>query len=172
MDGVLISLNVFSFWESIGTVQAILFVLGLLLLIFEAFTPGFGIAGGSGLVLIIIGIFLTGQKPVDYLIMFLLLIVIVALLLLVILRSAKKGKLKKIVLRSATSQADGFSSTADYSSLVGSEGVALTVLRPAGTADFGGQRLDVVTDGEFLAKGTRIKIVRTEGRRIVVIKID
>jgi len=168
MDGVLVSLNVFSFWESIGTVQAILFIVGLLLLIFEAFTPGFGIAGGSGLVLIIIGIFLTGQKPADYLIMFLILIVIIGLLMLIILRSAKKGKLKKIVLRSATSQQDGYSSTDNYSQLIGAEGLALTVLRPAGTGEFGSQRLDVVTEGEFLEKGAKIIIVRTEGRRIVV----
>lgn len=171
MDGVLVSLNVFSFLESIGTIQAVLFIIGLLLLIFEAFTPGFGIAGGSGLVLIIVGIFLTGQKPVDYLIMFLILIVIVVILLLIILHSAKKGKLKKIVLRSATSEQDGYRSTTDYSQLIGAEGIAITVLRPSGTGDFGGQRLDVVTEGEFLEKEAKIKIVRTEGRRIVVERI-
>lgn len=171
MDSVLIGMNVFSFWEGIGTLQAIIFIVGLLLLITEAFTPGFGIAGGSGLVLIIVGIFLTGKKPLDYLIMFLILIVIVAVLLAVILRSAKKGKLKKIVLHTSTSQAAGYSSTEDFSAMIGAEGLALTVLRPSGTADFGGKRLDVVTEGEFIDQGAPVKIVRTEGRRIVVEKI-
>lgn len=172
MSDVLIGLNVFSFWEGIGTLQTVLFIVGLLLMVFEAFTPGFGFAGGGGLILIIIGIFLTGKKPLDYLIMFLILIVVVAILLAIILRSAKKGGLKKIILRTSTSQKEGYSSTVDYSSLIGAEGLALTVLRPAGTADFSGQRLDVVTEGEFIAQGVRLKIVRTEGRRIVVEKID
>jgi membrane-bound ClpP family serine protease len=172
MGSVLIGLSAFSFLGNIGTLQAVLFIVGLLLLIAEAFHPGFGVAGVSGLVLVIVGIFLTGKTPTDYLIMFFILIVFVVVLVLLVLRSAKKGKLKKLILHSAASQADGFSSTADYSSLVGAEGIALTVLRPAGTADFNGQRLDVVTDGEFFAKGSRIKITRTEGRRIVVIKID
>ena len=172
MVSVLTGMNVFSFWEGIGTLQAILFIVGLLLMIFEAFTPGFGFAGGGGLVLIIIGIFLTGKNPIDFLIMFLILVVVVAILLAVILRSAKKGNLKRIVLRSSTSQEAGYSSTINYSTMIGTEGVALTVLRPAGTAEFGNQRLDVVTEGEFLDKGARIKIVRTEGRRVIVEKTD
>ena len=45
-------------------------------------------------------------------------------------------------------------------------------LRPAGTAEFDGERLDVVSEGEYLEAGTRVQIVRTEGRRIVVRKIN
>jgi len=55
---------------------------------------------------------------------------------------------------------------------VGQEGVALTVLRPAGTGEFAGRRLDIVTDGDFIERGTKIKIIRTEGRRIVVEPVE
>jgi membrane-bound ClpP family serine protease len=48
------------------------------------------------------------------------------------------------------------------------QGVATTVLRPAGTADFEGVKLDVVTEGEFIDKGARLQVIRVEGRRIVV----
>ena len=47
---------------------------------------------------------------------------------------------------------------------------ALTTLRPAGTALIDGERVDVVTDGEYLPNDTEIKVVKVEGARIVVEK--
>ena len=44
-------------------------------------------------------------------------------------------------------------------------------LRPAGKGMFDGQLLDIVADGEFIEKGTRVKVVRHEGSRIVVDKV-
>jgi membrane-bound serine protease (ClpP class) len=47
-------------------------------------------------------------------------------------------------------------------------GTALTQLRPSGTAFINGRRVDVVTEGSFLDKGTPVKVVATEGMRVVV----
>jgi len=168
-----LAMNVFSFVEGIETLQAILFIIGLLLLVVEMFTPGFGIAGGAGLILIILGIILTARTPFEAFVMVVILLLLIAGALAIIMRSAKKGKLsKKLILWSAAKHEDGFSTSSDMSALLGKEGIALTVLRPAGSGEFLGQRLDVVTDGTFIEKGTKIKIVRTEGRRILVEKID
>jgi membrane-bound serine protease (ClpP class) len=41
-------------------------------------------------------------------------------------------------------------------------------LRPAGIADLEGQRVDVVSDGEFIEVGASITVVRVDGNRIVV----
>ena len=54
----------------------------------------------------------------------------------------------------------------DY--LQGMTGVALTDLRPAGTARLDGQRVDVVTEGDFISNGTEIEVLRVEGVRVVV----
>jgi len=168
-----LALNLFSFVEGIDTLQAILFIIGLLLLVVEMFTPGFGIAGGTGLVLLILGIILTARTPFEAFVMVIILIILIAGALAIIMRSAKKGKLsKKLILWSAAKHEDGFSSSSDMSALLGKEGIALTVLRPAGSGEFLGQRLDVVTDGTFIERGTKIRIVRTEGRRILVEPID
>ncbi len=162
-------IGLFGFLNRIDTLSAILFIIGLLLLVVEMFIPGFGIAGGSGIVLLVIGIILTATTPAEAMVMIGILLALVALVLFVILRSARKGKLSKLlVLRSAAKHESGYSATADFSALAGKEGVAMTVLRPAGSGEFAGQRLDVVTDGTFIEKGTRIRIIRTEGRRIVV----
>ena len=50
----------------------------------------------------------------------------------------------------------------------GTEGVALTTLRPSGKARFAGQLVDVVTSGEFIAPETPIAVVSTDGMRVVV----
>ena len=55
--------------------------------------------------------------------------------------------------------------------LVGAEGVAATILRPAGFADIGGKRVDVVTRGENIEQGAKVRVVEVEGNRVVVEKI-
>jgi len=47
-------------------------------------------------------------------------------------------------------------------------GTAFTQLRPSGTALINGQRVDVVTEGTLIEKGTPIKVVALEGMRVVV----
>jgi membrane-bound serine protease (ClpP class) len=47
-------------------------------------------------------------------------------------------------------------------------GTAVSALRPAGIAHLDGERVDVVSDGEFIEAGARIEVVRVDGNRIVV----
>jgi membrane-bound serine protease (ClpP class) len=44
----------------------------------------------------------------------------------------------------------------------------MTDLRPAGTAEINGERMDVVTEGDFVKAGATITVVRSEGFRHVV----
>ena len=51
---------------------------------------------------------------------------------------------------------------------IGSQGVTLTPLRPAGTGLFQGRRLDIMSEGEYVSANTPVTIVQVEGNRIVV----
>jgi membrane-bound serine protease (ClpP class) len=51
---------------------------------------------------------------------------------------------------------------------LGAQGVTLTPLRPAGTGLFRGDRLDIMSEGEYVPAATSVTIVRVEGNRIVV----
>jgi membrane-bound serine protease (ClpP class) len=51
---------------------------------------------------------------------------------------------------------------------VGRDGIAVTDLRPAGTAQIGQERVDVVTEGEYVAQGRPVRVIRSEGYRHVV----
>ncbi len=57
-------------------------------------------------------------------------------------------------------------------SLIGQTGSATTDLRPAGKGTFGDRYLDIVSDGEFIERGSPLKIVKHEGSRIVVSKAE
>ena len=56
----------------------------------------------------------------------------------------------------------------DLATMAGRTGTALTTLRPAGRADFAGTPIDVVTNGDFIEKGTCVRVLEVSGSRIVV----
>jgi membrane-bound serine protease (ClpP class) len=149
---------------------AALLAIGMVLLFAEvAIIPGFGIAGISAIVFILAG---GATAWVRYGPVWgmgsLILAGGLAIGIIVIAPRTRAGK--GLVLRTAiTSQHSGDS---DYASLEGKAGVALTPLRPAGAADIGGRRVDVVTDGQFIDSGRKIKVVMVEGARVVVALSD
>jgi membrane-bound serine protease (ClpP class) len=67
---------------------------------------------------------------------------------------------------SLSASPSGFHSAADVSP--GTEGRALTTLRPSGKARFGKAVVDVVTEGDFIPAETTVAVVSTDGMRVVV----
>lgn len=68
----------------------------------------------------------------------------------------------------AGAQGAEYVTSADYTSLAGKSGIASSYLRPAGVALIDGQRVDVLTRGEFIPEGTPVRVTRVEGARIFV----
>ncbi len=150
-------------------------IAGLGLLILEAFLPGFGVPGISGIILLLISVALLWMRA-GALAGLGLLVVIMAMIAISIsfaLKSAATGRLSKspIILKEAERTEDGYNASNDMSVFLGREGETRTVLRPAGIADFEGVRLNVVSDGMYIAQGARVRIARVEGSRIVVAEV-
>ncbi|OGV72749.1 MAG: hypothetical protein A3K19_02930 [Lentisphaerae bacterium RIFOXYB12_FULL_65_16] len=80
---------------------------------------------------------------------------------------------RQLVLQKTLTQEAGFvsSDSPRYKLFVGHVGVAETLLRPAGTATIEGQRLDVVSSGDYIPKGARVCVIQTEGGRVVVERV-
>jgi len=75
----------------------------------------------------------------------------------------------KMALHARLSGESGFTSHDErLSEIVGQKGVAVTNLRPAGTAMIGGRRIDVVTRGNYIEKGSEVIVDMVEGGRVVV----
>jgi membrane-bound serine protease (ClpP class) len=161
-------------WEDL-----IVFGSGAALLGVEAFLlPGFGVAGILGVTGIFAGLFLSllGGYPTSAditqaglaLIATLLVVVVTAWALLRRLPGNTRLAGRGIFLLSRTSRDTGYTTQAVRPELVGSEGVALTDLRPTGVGLFGEEHVDVVSDAGWVTKGTSIRILASEGYRHVV----
>jgi len=78
-----------------------------------------------------------------------------------------------VTLRQTLSREDGVSSQpSELNGYIHMEGIAVTDLRPAGTAFINDKRVDVVTRGEYLEKGVRILVTAVTGNQIIVKKKD
>jgi membrane-bound serine protease (ClpP class) len=79
---------------------------------------------------------------------------------------------QKIILKDSTNTEKGYVSSKNRTDLIGKRGYALTMLRPSGTAMIDKERVDVVTEGSFIAANKPIIVVKTEGVRVVVREIE
>lgn len=56
--------------------------------------------------------------------------------------------------------------------LTGKEGALEADCRPAGVARLEGRRVDVVTRGEWIERGARVRVVEVQGNRVVVTRVE
>ncbi|MBS4022757.1 MAG: nodulation protein NfeD [Dethiobacter sp.] len=152
-----------------GREVVFLFALGLIFLLVEAFIPNFGIIGLTGIGLIVVSVVTSAATTGEGIQMLLVSIFGAAVIIALSYRYLRKSGLwSQIVLQYAETKEQGYVGPGDATHLVGQIGVTLTPLRPAGVAEIEGKRVDVVSEGGFIAKDSEVKVVSTEGTRIVV----
>jgi membrane-bound serine protease (ClpP class) len=162
-----------------GLEDIMVFGAGLVLVGVEVFIiPGFGLFGVLGGVAILGGLYMSllGTLPTmpDFTraglvlttTMLVILVTSWALLRSVLgnSRLARSG----VLLLQRTGREIGYESAARRNDLVGHDGTAITDLRPSGTALFGDERIDVVSESEWIPEGTPVRVVSAEGYRRVV----
>lgn len=152
-----------------GMETIVLLISGIILIILEFFVPG-GILGIIGICAVVVSLFLSGYdlSHMGISILIAMIVAIAAFIILYRRADAEKGIFQKIILRDRTMSDEGYISTTERNDLIGQEGVALTTLRPAGTALFGEERLDVVSEGTYIESNKAVRVVKVEGMRIVV----
>ena len=158
-----------------GWEEVILLGVGLIALGIEVFVvPGFGIAGAVSILCIGGAVFLAliGNLPTwsdvvraSAILSTASIMVIAAIYTLVRHLPTRGGG---IFLLAATDKDTGYVAAPARADLIGTVGVAATDLHPSGTAMIGSERLDVVAEGGFIARGDRVRVVRSEGYRHVV----
>lgn len=152
-----------------GYESLILFIIGIVLVILEFFLPG-GIAGVLGFLAIAGSLFLAAENIVTMGLSILAAIAAAILLSIIMVKVfGKRMKIfKKLILKDSTSTEKGYVSNRNRTELIGLEGIAITPLRPSGTVLIEDERIDVVSEGNFIQKGQKVKIIKAEGSRIVV----
>lgn len=165
--------------------EILLAIIGFALLAVEFFVlPGFGIAGISGLVLIVLAFSfsMVGNDGFDFSpvsgrqLTVAFATVVIAMFASIVLafitgrslmRSSRFGKM---VLQSTLDASDGFvSSDTGLAQLVGSSGISETLLRPSGKVRLGDRIYDAVSENGFIDKGCTVTVKAINGSSLVVI---
>lgn len=161
-----------------GWEELLLVVSGFVLLVLEIFViPGFGLAGIAGIVALLAGLSLSligGGATWEFValamgrvLISVFLALAASLLLLRFLPRLPFGR--QLILETGLGAGEGYASAPESDSKwLGKKGTSHSPLRPAGIAVIDGERVDVVSDGEFIDAGISIVVTRVDGNRIVV----
>ncbi len=170
-------------WVSFGLIGV-----GILAIFIEIFVPAAGLIGLGGGGMIVAGVVLgyVYHDPLTgTIVLFTALIVTPAAIVLGLKTFPKTPLGRRLILgdqgtnapRRRDAPSGGPTSTLVSSIALpaaalekGDEGEALSTLRPSGTARFGKLKLSVVTSGEYIERGTPVRVVRVEGNRVIVRK--
>ena len=156
-----------------GLFDVVLIVTGIILIGLEVMViPGFGVAGLLGIAAIGIALFRIFQDDfvavVGWTALFGSVLVGLAIWLLPNLRIASPLMLDTRLGKGGYTPGTPLASDNPYDHLRGQTGKAASDLRPAGVARILGERVDVVTQGDFVPAGSPIEVMKVEGNRIVV----
>ncbi len=160
-------------------IDIVMFIAGVILLLLEIFViPGFGIAGVLGILLMIFGLFLSlvsdfQMRDFSFLSMAIIQLAAVfvstGIFVFLLYRTLPKTNVwNRLVLQEHIASKSGYASKSTFENLVGADGIALTDLRPAGTAIINGKRIDVVTEGDYISHNSAVVVKSVEGSKVVV----
>lgn len=170
--------------------EILLFIGGIILLAVEIFAiPGFGVAGVSGILLILTGLTLSmvdnvGFDPasfrLDGIVSSFFIVVIAAFLALVssfylsrVLLTKRTLLFGELALNATQEVSQGYvAANQEYKSVVGKQGVAYTVLRPAGKVMIENDLFDAVALTGYIEKDELVEIVGYETSQVIVKKIQ
>ncbi|HHY13572.1 MAG TPA: nodulation protein NfeD, partial [Thermoanaerobacterales bacterium] len=153
-----------------GFEAIVFFLLGIILLTVEAFIPGFGIFGFLGIFGIIASI--VTSSPDFYQAISTIVISFVATIIILIITFKYISKIEifsKFILNETQEENLGYKSSEEkLNELLGRTGKSITPLRPSGIITIDDNRIDALTRGEFIKAEEKVKIIKVEGRKVIV----
>lgn len=171
-----------SYIAQLATISDLLLIIaGFSLIMLEAFViPGFGIVGIIGIGIVVYGLYLllipnvpVGEEVLsnanDGFMIGLLGAVIGIYLLLKLMVKTKFWK--QLTAPGSQKKEDGYTNSFGWESLTDQVGKADTDLHPSGWVIVESKRFFMISEGDFIEKGSSVKVLSVDGNRIVVKKI-
>ncbi len=153
----------------------LLFLIGLILLIIELFVPGFGVFGISGIISLVIAIIFAAPTPVQGIITLGIALAATAVLVPILYKLLGGPRLfRRLVLTESETVDKGYVSKDPHAhaDLTGAVGEVVSPLRPVGTVLIDGERMEAISDGSYLPKGIKVKVVDSKGTQIIVTPVE
>jgi len=143
-------------------------VIGILVIIAEIFIPSLGLLTAIALSVFFYSLYIvyTSISTTAGMVLAGLDIVMVPVLLIVGMKILARSPLA--LKRELSKQEGVVSQKEDPKAYINMKGKSVTDLRPAGMAEINSQRVDVVTDGEYIDADTPIVVTDVSGNRIIV----
>lgn len=159
------------FLPNITILTIVLLIVGFGFVLFEMHIPGFGVPGVIGAICLILAVIYTAQNYEQALVMILFILAVLGIMFSIVLTFFTKGKLfKPLILPYEQKKEHGYISSSDLDYLLGKQGTTVTDLRPAGSVDIDGVKFDVISDGEYITRGTKVEIYKVNGVKLIVKK--
>ncbi|MGM0445475.1 MAG: NfeD family protein, partial [Bacillota bacterium] len=148
----------------------LLFLVGLLLILLEVFViPGFGITGIGGIASILISLYFLFPTPQIAINIIATTLIVTIAATFFIAKYFEGSKIwSKISLGTSQTKEVGYVASIGNEEIVGKKGITVTPLRPAGIAEIEGKRVDVVSEGGFIDKKVKIKVIDVKGSKVLV----
>lgn len=166
------------FWGSqyvrglVDLYQIAMFLAGILCIIIEMLMPTVGLLAGVGVAAMLYSVVLAMGGDINA--MYAMLIAFVAAIAgfsLLVKRLPSSRLWSKVVLKDQSEAVRGYVSSPPKHDLLGKEGEVYSELRPSGAVIIDGVPVDVVSEGTFIPKGEKVRVVAVEGARVVVRKV-
>ncbi len=161
--------------------EIILFIVGVILLIIEIFViPGFGVTGILGIILMIAALFFGLITDIDIattnaisiaIIQLASTFVLTAIVIYFIWKFLPKSQtFNKLILNENLKSKSGYSAKPEIENLVSKVGKSITDLRPAGSILIDNQRIDAITEGDYIEKDNDVIVKKVEGSKVIVVR--
>jgi membrane-bound serine protease (ClpP class) len=152
----------------------LLYLLCAVTLVAEAFVPSAGLLSILSLLFLAGGVYIFFQySPVAGWIGILLAVIMIPTVLVLAYKILPQTRFGRSVILSPPErqQGDAVPDGESLSQLAGRSGLALTPLRPVGTCEINGKRVQCVAETGFIEKGTPVKVFTVEGNRVIVVAV-
>jgi membrane-bound serine protease (ClpP class) len=143
-----------------------------MLIVIEGMVPGFGLPGISGIIFIVIGIIMAMNNLRLAVLSLSIAIILTTIATIIFVKLGCRSKIfNNVILSNKLLKDKGYIPSKDMEHLLGEEGIALSELRPAGFIEIGNNKYDALSDGGFIVRNDKIKVVKVEGSKIFVRRI-
>lgn len=159
-----------------GLIAMMVMLFGLLLCMIEIIVPGFGVFGVLGAIFTIGGVVaraIMGTTVIQFLSLVILIVAVVVITALLIVILAKIGLLGRVsIIQEKTAvPTDYEKATKEQRKLIGKVGFAETAFKTSGKFVLDGNVYDAISEGEYIEKGSKVKVVAIKNNDIIVKKV-
>lgn len=154
--------------------EFILYIAGIILVMADLFFIYSGIIALAGIAAILTGLYITLGDVISVIYVASGILLFLCILGIFLAKHITQSRIwKRLVLKTDFGDRNSMDyDSLNYKSYVGKQGISLSVLRPSGKVKVGDTVLDAMSEGDFIDKGRKVLVYKSETNYVVVKKVS